>query len=483
VLQKRGINILKKVTRSKIRLYKQFRKHLIHWVSITSWKQNHSLFVKIFLSFWFLILLVTSVLITFPLLDNRQLQDLTSGDVDDLTLVRESLQKSAERQPKATVRTLLEYNPDTNLHNVYLTDFSGHLINDQAPRKVRQFILDSYSPETPRKKILTQLTYLGPIVFEYNQHRYLLYFSSPNQKESLDVIESLVDNPFLLLLTALILSTPICAMLAWHLTQPLRQLQKAAHLVAQGELNTKFPIIKNSDEIEHLAYSLQSMVIFLKNMLNNQQRLLSDISHELRSPLTRLGLALAISKKHFGESKDLLRIELEATRIESMLTEVLNLSRIQLTPLPKEAIALDEFLEDLFLNAQFEANQYGKIFSYPKLSTTNINVYPEFAYRALENVIRNAIKYAQRNINVKISIQAQDIIVTIENDGPLIPEGEITNIFRPFYRLSASRERDTGREGLGLSIAENAMFKHGGKIWAENIDNQVSMHLQFPRFV
>ncbi|HEY5715417.1 MAG TPA: ATP-binding protein, partial [Psychromonas sp.] len=419
---------------------------------------------------------------SFPLLDNRQLQDVTSSDLDDLSLVRESLQKFAELHPEATVNELLEYDPGTDFRKVYLTDSYGRLINDQAPRKMRQFILDSDSEKMPRKKILTQLTYLGPIVFEHKQRRYLLYFSAPSQKESLEVIEWLIDNPFILLLTALIISTPICAMLAWHLTQPLRQLQDVAHLVAQGELNTQFPTIKNSDEIEKLANSMQLMVTFLKNMLNNQQRLLSDISHELRSPLTRLGLALAISKKHFGESKDLLRIELETKKIESMLTEVLNLSRIQLTPVHKESIALNEFLEELFLDAEFEANEYGKKFIYPRLSTVKINVYPEFAYRAIENVIRNAIKYAEHKINVKISITVLAITVSIENDGPLIPENELKNIFRPFYRLSEARERETGGEGLGLSIAENAMFKHGGKIWAENIDNKVCMHLQFPRY-
>ncbi|MGB5444830.1 MAG: ATP-binding protein, partial [Psychromonas sp.] len=192
--------------------------------------------------------------------------------------------------------------------------------------------------------------------------------------------------------------------------------------------------------------------------------------------------ALAISKKHFGESKDLQRIELETTRIESMLTEVLNLSRIQLTRVQKESIALNEFLEELFLDAEFEADQYGKIFIYPRLSTVKINLYPEFAYRAIENVIRNAIKYARHKINVEINITVQTITVSIENDGPLIPENELKNIFRPFYRLSEARERETGGEGLGLSIAENAMFKHGGKIWAENIDNKVCMHLQFPRY-
>ena len=270
---------MKTITLSNIFLSEKFKKRLIRWGSITSRAPINSMFVKIFLSFWFLILLLTTILISFPMLDDRQLQSVTSSDLNDLTLVRESLQRSAELHPEATIQELIENDPGTDFRRIYLTDLFGRLVNDKAPRKMRQFILDSDSPETPQKIILTQLTYLGPVIFEHKQRTYLLYFSAPNQKETLEVIEWLIDNPFLLLLTALIISAPICAILAWHLTQPLRQLQDVAHLVAQGELNTQFPVIKNSDEIEKLAHSMQLMVVFLKNMLNNQQRLLSDISH------------------------------------------------------------------------------------------------------------------------------------------------------------------------------------------------------------
>ncbi len=189
-----------------------------------------------------------------------------------------------------------------------------------------------------------------------------------------------------------------------------------------------------------------------------------------------------LNKKHAGDSKELQRIELETQRIELMISEMLNLSRIQLTHDKKETIALNEFLEDLLLDAKFEANEYGKIFTYPELTSTTINIYPELAYRAVENIIRNAIKYARQSISVNIAVTPSIIILTIKNDGELIPESELTNIFRPFYRLNESRDRETGGVGLGLSIAENAMLKHGGKIWAENIDKQVCMHLQFPRF-
>lgn len=392
------------------------------------------------------------------------------------------IQHFIKQLPNRSLKEFIQLEPKKELHNFYFTDLSGRIINDRPPRRIRQFILDSQSPQIPLKRIYKHKTLLGPIKIQHNNKEFLLYLSNPNQKKSLALVEWLIDNPLLLLLTALIISTPICVILAWHLTQPLRQLKNVANKVAQGDLDTQFPVIKNSDEFTQLAHSMQLMVLSVKNMLNNQQRLLSDISHELRSPLTRLSLALAISKKHFGESKELQRINLEAEKIESMIAQMLNLSRIQLNPDCKEDLSLCEFLEELFLDAQFEANEYGKIFNFPELISISINLYPELAYRAIENIIRNAIKYANHKINVEISIEKTNFTLHICNDGLLIPENELTNIFRPFYRLNEARDRESGGAGLGLSIAENAMLKHGGKVWAENIGNQVCMHLQFPRF-
>jgi len=446
------------------------------------WKSSNSLAVKIFTAFWSLIALLISALLLLPQLDSRQLQPLTANYAKSMALQSTTLLELLDKNPSMKMGDILSRLTENKETKVYLTDLSGRVISDDVPRKMLKFILDSPSSEYPLKKTNIYRTYLGPALIEHHQHQFLIYTSVPNQKKSIELIEWLVDNPLLLLLTAIIITAIICVFFAWYLTLPLRQLMALSKQVAQGDLNVTFPEIKNSDELTMLTQSLQIMVASLKNMLNNQQRLLSDISHELRSPLTRLSLALAITKKYTGETKELQRIELEITRMEKMIAEMLNLSQIQLHQAKKEDIALDEFLEDLFLDAQFEAEEHNKTFTYPTLSQVSINLYPELAYRAIENIIRNSIKYCQHTISVEINISRHSITLIISNDGPLIPEKELDNIFRPFYRLNASRERETGGAGLGLSIAENAMFKHGGKIWADNHSNQVSMHLQFPRF-
>ncbi|MEI6896430.1 MAG: ATP-binding protein [Psychromonas sp.] len=445
------------------------------------WKSNNSLVVKIFLSFWLLIALLVSALILLPQLDNRGLQTITSADFQEVAKQSKHLREIIDKNPllgSLSILALLPKNTDTE---IYLTDLSGRLISATAPRKMFHFILDSQSPEVPLKQINTYRTYFGPVLLQYKQHHVLIYASIPNKKTTLALVEWLLDNPLLLLLTALIISTPICVIFAWYLTLPLRRLRDLSTQVAQGNLDITFPIIKHNNEFTILSQTLQQMVLSLKSIVSHQQHLLSDISHELRSPLTRLNLALALTKKYHGETKELKRIELEASRMEEMIAEMLNLSQIQLQQGQKENISLDEFLEDLFLDAQFEAEECHKLFTYPELCKEVINIYPELAYRAIENVIRNAIKYAHWEISVQIDISTHNITLIISNDGELISERELKNIFRPFYRLNESRQRETGGVGLGLSIAENAMIKHGGKIWADNLGNKVLMHLQFPR--
>lgn len=446
------------------------------------WNPLNSLFIKIFSSFWLLILLLTTVLILIPKLDSRQLQVVTPNDLKHIQNKQAHIRDILKQRGHFPPEHFLKSERRRGLRGIYFTDLNGRLVNERAPKAMRQFILDSQSTDVPLKKVLKRQTYIGPIAITHNKQQLRLYISFQNKKESLRLIEWLIDNPLLLLLAALLVSTPLCALLAWNLTKPLRQLQQATNKVAQGELDARFPIIKNSEEITQLASSIQQMVLSLKCMLNNQQRLLSDISHELRSPLTRLGLALAIHKKQAPDTKELQRIALEKDRIEQMIAQMLNLSRLQLRPDQKELLMLDEFLGEICLDAEFEAHENGKEFVYPKVKHTPISIYPEIAYRAIENIIRNAIKYAQNTITLEVSISKEDIVLTIKNDGQLIPENELENIFRPFYRLNEARDRETGGVGLGLSIAENAILKHGGKIWAENIDKQVCMHLQLPRF-
>ena len=446
------------------------------------WNSFNSLFTKIFVGFWLLILLLATVLVLLPKLDGRQLQDISRSDFANLQQQQKSIQAFLEKRPLKQINALFKLSPHNVFQKIYVTDSSGQLLNRHAPKNVRQFILDSPLVNAPKKRVFKHNTFLGPILINYQDQELLFYLSRPNDKESLQLIEWLIDNPLILLLTALLISTPLCAYLSWHVTQPLRQLQNFANKVALGDIKTDFPVIKNSHEINQLAKSMQKMLLSVQSMLNNQQRLLSDISHELRSPLTRLNLALAISRKRLGDSKELQRITTEADRIELMIAEMLNLSRIQLNPHIKEEVAFNEFLEEIFLDAQFEAKENGKVFISPQIEEVYLNIYPELAYRAIENVIRNAIKYAQKEIAIDIMITTTHILLTIKNDGPLIPDNALNDIFRPFYRINEARDRESGGIGLGLSITENAMSMHGGKIWAENIDKQVCMHLQFPRF-
>ena len=131
---------------------------------------------------------------------------------------------------------------------------------------MHQFFLNSQSPKKPFKKINTYKTYFDPALIIHNQESLLIYVAVPNQKKSLELVEWLLDNPLLLLLTALVVSIPLCVFFAWHLTHPLRQLRDILTKVAQGDLDIPFPKIKHSDEVTLLAKSIQLMVGSLKNV-------------------------------------------------------------------------------------------------------------------------------------------------------------------------------------------------------------------------
>ena len=208
----------------------------------------------------------------------------------------------------------------------------------------------------------------------------------------------------------------------------------------------------------------------VENMVNSQQRLISDISHELRTPLTRLQLALALSRKKGHESTEIDRIGYEAEQLEKMIAELLELSKVKLNAHESKLhLGLAETLGQVLDDAEFEAKQQQKRLSIDINEEIELPHYPRPLSRAIENLLRNAIRYS----NTCISIQAIEahgkVNINIIDDGPGIEhESDLKAIFKPFYRPQSARERESGGWGLGLAIAEAAILAHQGTIIAEN---------------
>ena len=441
----------------------------------------NSLFFKIFAGFWLLILILVAILVTLPRLDQSHLRPIDQFGIELLNKTSHHLILRLGQHPDRRLLDVLQNFRPKNGFRFYALEADGRFLSPNVPKAVRRFAIESESITLPQMWQRHDGIVLGPVQLIYNGQPLLLYAHKNLQGQSDRLmIRWLLDNPGLLIFISLLVSTPICLLLAWHLTSPLRQLQSASHKIAKGELETSIPQLARRDEIGQLANSMDRMVLSLKTMISSQQRLLSDISHELRSPLTRLRLALAITRKHQGESNELGRIDIEADRLEQMISDLLSLSRSQFQPQEIQAVRLDSLLEALLDDAQFEAEQSGKSFIYATPPALELQAYPALLSSAIENVIRNAIHYAATQITLTITHTSDQLVICVQDDGPGVDESELSQIFRPFYRVSQARDRESGGTGLGLAICDNAMHKHGGSVIAENATPGLKVSLRLP---
>jgi len=310
----------------------------------------------------------------------------------------------------------------------------------------------------------------GPIPIQLAGTHYQLYVGERWNRPP-GFLFQLFDHPFQLLLAVMLVSTPFLLWLSWALSQPARRLEKAAQSVARGEFKIDPELEKGTSEFRQAGASFNQMVEAVNQMISRQQRLLSDISHELRSPLTRLRMAQALATRKQGESQELIRIDTEAQRLEQMISKLLELSHMQVdNHINRERQPLQSLWEALLEDTQFEAEQMGKELTFNRIPARYINGHPQLLVSALENIIRNAIYYGKDSIRVTMKASQETLTVRVEDNGEGVPEEELSDIFRPFYRVSTARERHTGGTGLGLSITESAIRQHNGSIQASRSD-------------
>ncbi|MGB2079715.1 MAG: envelope stress sensor histidine kinase CpxA, partial [Vibrio sp.] len=353
---------------------------------------------------------------------------------------------------------------------VLLTDLNGNWVKppkDPYGRAFNNFATQNLALDNPQQRLYGRLMVLGPFKVTAANKPLLMYVGYRWNRPPPLLIQ-LFDRPIRLLLAVMLVSTPLLLWLAWALSQPAMRLEKAARKVANGQFEVDPTLeTKGTSEFRQAGESFNQMVLALNNMISGQQRLLSDISHELRSPLTRLRMANALATRKQGESNELKRIDTEAERLEQMIAELLNLSRLYVdSHQEQEVISSAELWQDLLEDAAFEAEQMDKQFHYNALVKANLHGNPNLLTSAVENVVRNAIKYSQDEIWFSSQLDHQHIKLTIEDNGDGVDKTEMDAIFRPFYRVSTARDRDSGGAGLGLAITENAIRQHNGSIKA-----------------
>ncbi|MFN2501085.1 MAG: ATP-binding protein, partial [Pyrinomonadaceae bacterium] len=267
-----------------------------------------------------------------------------------------------------------------------------------------------------------------------------------------------------------------CYVMALYLTSPIMKLRQATKKLASGDLSTRVApqVGRRRDELADLARDFDNMAERIESLITTQQRLNRDISHELRSPLARMNVALEIAKQRSGpETLPMLqRIENESDRLNEMISRLLTLAKLESGAEEMEPVRLDlaELVRDVAADAQFEAEAMGKFVEVSKTDSCHVMGSENLLRSAVENVLRNAVRYTPERTAVGVSLTAKNghAVLKIEDHGGGVPEEELGNLFKPFYRVGEARERKTGGIGLGLAIAERAIKAHKGSITAKN---------------
>ena len=290
------------------------------------------------------------------------------------------------------------------------------------------------------------------------------------------------------LAVAILVSGLVCWLLARYLTRPLNVLQAATHRLAAGDLGVRVgaTIAGRRDEIADLGADFDRMAIRLESLLEAQRRLLRDVSHELRSPLARMQVALELARRRGrGAEAELGRIAQEAQRLEDMVGQLLSLMRLEsgATLTVTDTVDLAALLDSVARDAAFEAENRGRRVVVTASAPATIQGDSELLRSALENLVRNAVRHTHENtaVELSLSLTAKGITIAVRDYGPGVPQADLPHLFDPFFRVEDARDRGSGGYGLGLAIAARAVRVHGGDIEACNIvGGGLSVLIQLP---
>ena len=289
---------------------------------------------------------------------------------------------------------------------------------------------------------------------------------------------------------ALLVAAVFCMFLTRHIVAPVRALQLGAQRLANGELDTRvYPdMASRDDELAETARAFDQMAGSMQTLIQRRQELLAHISHELRSPLTRISVSLELILR--GETDVAERMQLDVERMNAMIGQILLLTRLDLQP-PSELsdqIQLHGIIEAIARDAEFEAQDEGKIVEVHSDPTCVVCGDANLIRSCIENVVRNAVRYTAANTAVRIVASRQvfegsaicQLVVT--DHGPGVPEEALAHLYEPFYRVSEARVHDDGGTGLGLSISRRIAELHHGSIEAKNCSDRsgLSITLRFP---
>jgi len=283
-------------------------------------------------------------------------------------------------------------------------------------------------------------------------------------------------------LTLLAIGLLFCA-LAFQFVSPLGRLTRTVQQFGAGDLKARV-YLQRRDELGELGLAFDTMAARIEALLTAERRLLQDISHELRSPLTRLSFALELVRTSADRESAIMSVRTEIDRLDELIEHLLQSTRSQGNPeaVHLQIVSLSEVLRDVVDKCRIEATASQCELRLNGNHRVSAHGEAEQLRRAFENVIRNAIRHAPPSSSIEITLAAiaNDALITVRDYGSGVPPEHLESIFKPFFRVDESRDASTGGAGLGLSIVERAVSLHHGRVWAENASPGLAVVIALP---
>jgi len=442
------------------------------------------LFARIFLGFW----LITTAVLASWMLANHYFESRPGAALEHrpagpprgfiLQMIYDLQNIEASELPVLIERARAEHEVDIYL----LTRRGEDLLERAVPAEVRRVAGELRGPRRRAHLSAGDAQLLAFDIYRADQgalHAVFLFRPSTHRLLSL-----LGSSLWLRITMAVVISGLLCFGLSRLMTRRLKALQSASRRLADGDLDVRLQVRqRGGDETDELARDFNSMAQQLQARIEAQKRLLGDVSHELRSPLARLRVALALAQEYPADTaRHLQRIERETERLEELIGELLASQAADATL--DHQLDLVALLRQLTADANYEGTGAGKavVFRHgPELALVACS--GDLLRRGLENILRNALQHTPPDTEVMVSIEAvgDDYELRVEDSGGGVPEAELDRIFDEFYRTDTARTRDTGGHGLGLAIARRAVRQHGGHVQARNTGKGLLVTVTLPR--
>lgn len=428
-----------------------------------------SLYARIFLSYWIVMAAIVAgaILVTWLVVLERQ-ESLPRVSVDLVGQAASALREGGEPGLRAWLRT--QRTPGVR---VFVVDERGRELLDRPlpPPVQRRLAARGPYPEPPGVRVLAPQPV--PLLITEQGRRYgVLVLRPPSQFGPLGVPET----RWTVLVVALLATGAASWLLARSVTRPVQRISAATRAIAAGDLDAHVlgRVTERRDELGALARDFDGMAGRLRELLRAKERLLRDISHELRSPLARMRVALGLARQPGGDvARQLDRLEAETERLDRLIGQVLHLSRLdaRASTLARDPVDLVELVEGIAADAAYEAQARGvRVAFAPPPAPVPVRGDAQLLASAVENVVRNALRYTETGTTVTLDVAAGggEARVVVRDRGPGVPESELQRIFEPFHRVAESRERGSGGDGIGLAITARVMAAHGGRAEAAN---------------